>query len=81
VTSIYTAVLLTEGIGLWYRKRWAEWLTTLATASLIPFEIAKLFDTQSHHHWAVAGTLLINASIVAYLAHMLRRSSKAREAA
>jgi uncharacterized membrane protein (DUF2068 family) len=80
VTSIYTAVLLTEGIGLWYRQRWAEWLTTLATASLIPFEIVKLFDTQSHHHWAVAGTLAINISIVAYLVHYLRKSRKDRDA-
>src|SRR5258705_5184033 len=36
VTGLYTAVLLTEGIGLWLRKTWAEWLTVLATASLIP---------------------------------------------
>jgi uncharacterized membrane protein (DUF2068 family) len=81
VTSIYTAVLLTEGIGLWYRQRWAEWLTTLATASLIPFEIMKFFDAESHHHWAVAGTLLINISIVAYLVHYLRKSRKHREGA
>lgn len=80
VTSAYTVVLLTEGIGLWYRQRWAEWLTTLATASLIPFEIAKLFDSDSHHRWAVAGTLLVNIGIVAYLAYLLRRSRRAAPA-
>lgn len=81
VTSLYTVVLLTEGVGLWYRQRWAEWLTTLATSSLIPFEVVKLFDRQSHHHLAVAGTLLINLCIVAYLVTFLRRSRRARQAA
>lgn len=81
VTSIYTAVLLTEGLGLWYRQRWAEWLTTLATASLVPFEIVKLFDVHSHHRWAVAGTLVINISIVAYLVYILRKSRRPKATA
>ena len=31
-TFIYAAVLLTEGIGLLLRKRWAEYLTIIATS-------------------------------------------------
>jgi len=39
VTLAYAAVFATEGIGLWMQKRWAEWLTTIITASLIPLEV------------------------------------------
>src|SRR6204780_408794 len=34
----YAAVFAVEGIGLWMEKRWAEWLTTIIIASLIPLE-------------------------------------------
>ena len=40
--SIYAALFLVEAFGLWAGKRWAEYLTTIATASLIPFEIYEL---------------------------------------
>lgn len=33
---VYAAVLLTEGIGVWFEKCWAEWLMVIATGSLIP---------------------------------------------
>src|SRR5271163_4145243 len=35
---VYAALFLTEGIGLWLRKRWGEWFTVVITASLVPFE-------------------------------------------
>src|SRR5256885_16483868 len=35
----YGALFAVEGVGLWLRKVWAEYLTVIATASLIPFEI------------------------------------------
>jgi len=38
VTLAYAAVFAVEGVGLWMEKRWAEWLTTIITASLIPLE-------------------------------------------
>src|SRR5271156_1498592 len=43
VTLCYAAVSAIEGIGLWMRKRWAEWLTTIITASLMPLEAWELF--------------------------------------
>ena len=36
VTLAYAAIFATEGVGLWMQKRWAEWLTTIITASLDP---------------------------------------------
>ena len=65
----YAALYTTEGIGLWLRKRWAEYLTTIATASLIPFELWELA-----HGASIAKTvaLLLNVAIVVYLAWVLR---------
>jgi len=74
VTAAYTLVLLTEGIGLWLRQRWAEWLTAIASTTLIPFEIYKAFDPASHHRIAVLCTLAINIAIVVYLFTYLRRA-------
>jgi uncharacterized membrane protein (DUF2068 family) len=38
----YSTLFLTEGIGLLFRQYWAEWLTIIATSSLIPFEVFQL---------------------------------------
>src|SRR5436309_13121161 len=35
----YSAVLFTEGIGVYMQQRWAELLMIFATASLIPLEV------------------------------------------
>lgn len=72
----YTAVALVEGIGLWMRKTWAEWLTTLFTASLIPFELWELIKRPPGHRLPIAATLVVNLIIVAYLVWFLRRQQK-----
>src|SRR4051812_35589624 len=41
-TFLYAALFITEGIGLWMDQRWAEWLTIVSTAGLIPIEIYEL---------------------------------------
>lgn len=78
VTALYTAVLLTEGIGLWLRKTWAEWLTVIATASLIPFELWQLFFGHHHKPLAVLGATTLNVIIVIYLVLQLRKGRRAR---
>jgi uncharacterized membrane protein (DUF2068 family) len=65
----YAALYATEGIGLWRRKRWAEYLTTIATASLIPFEVWELARGASV---AKVAALAINVAIVIYLIYVLR---------
>jgi uncharacterized membrane protein (DUF2068 family) len=32
-SMIYAGLFLTEGIGLWLEKRWAEWLTVIIIES------------------------------------------------
>ncbi|HEX6832858.1 MAG TPA: DUF2127 domain-containing protein [Rudaea sp.] len=65
----YAALFLTEGWGLWRSKRWAEYLTVVATASLIPFE---LWEIYSHITWAKVAALVVNIAIVFYLIHVIR---------
>jgi uncharacterized membrane protein (DUF2068 family) len=76
VTVASTAVVLTEGIGLWMRKRWAEWVTVVATTSLIPFELWELFARPPGHRLTVVATLLVNVLIAAYLAYRLRAAHR-----
>jgi uncharacterized membrane protein (DUF2068 family) len=80
VTGLYTGVLLTEGIGLWLRKRWAEWLTVIATASLIPFELWQLVFGHRHNPLAVLGATMLNIAIVWYLVWRLRQARRRRRA-
>ena len=45
VTAIaYCVVESIEAIGLWKERRWAEYLTVVATAGLLPFEIHELVE-------------------------------------
>lgn len=68
-SMIYSALFLTEGIGLWLEKRWAEWLTVFITSSLIPVEVYEIY----HHPTSVKfAVLLINIAIVAYLLYRIR---------
>jgi len=69
VTYAYAAVFATEGIGLWLEKRWAEWATTIITASLIPFEVWELWTQPNIGKVAL---LLANVAIVVYLVWHVR---------
>lgn len=75
---IYAGLFLTEGIGLWLLKRWAEWYTVIITSSLVPIEIYEIF----RHPTAIKIlVLLINVAVVLYLVyHILheRRSEHSR---
>jgi uncharacterized membrane protein (DUF2068 family) len=71
-TFIYAGLLLTEGIGLLLRKRWAEYFTIVTTAGLIPLE---LYELAKHITAAKVAILAINIAIVAYLVVRVRRNS------
>ena len=81
VTVGYTVVVLIEGTGLWLRRRWAEWVTVIATTSLIPFELWEVLRRPPGHKWTVAVTLLVNLVIAAYLAWLLRTAHRREPAA
>ena len=67
---VYAALFLTEGVGLWLAKPWAEWFTTIITASLVPLEIFELY----RHPTITKGiVLLLNIAIVVYLILRIRK--------
>jgi uncharacterized membrane protein (DUF2068 family) len=64
----YAALFAAEGIGLFLRKHWAEYLVVIVTGSLLPLEIYELFVRVAWWKFAaVTGNLLI----VLYLVHRL----------
>jgi uncharacterized membrane protein (DUF2068 family) len=70
-TFFYSSLFLCEGIGLTLRKRWAEYLTIISTASLMPIEILEIYRAGSV---AKVVLLIINLIVVAYLVRELRRT-------
>ena len=68
VSFVYAGLFMTEGIGLWFAKRWAEWFTVIITGSLIPFEI---YETVHRPTVIRIVVLLINVAVVAYLVHRI----------
>jgi uncharacterized membrane protein (DUF2068 family) len=77
VTSCYTLLLTVEGIGLWLRQRWAEWLTVVATSSLIPFDLWELVNQPKERKLEFVAVLVMNIAIVIYLIVLLRSRPRA----
>jgi uncharacterized membrane protein (DUF2068 family) len=69
ISFIYAGLFLTEGIGLWLLKRWAEWLTVIITSSLVPLEIYEIVRRPTAVRIPL---LLINIALAAYLLYRLR---------
>jgi uncharacterized membrane protein (DUF2068 family) len=66
----YSAVALTEGIGLLLEKVWAEYLTLILTISFLPWE---LYELARRPDWFRLSLLLINLAVLWYLVWLLRR--------
>jgi uncharacterized membrane protein (DUF2068 family) len=60
----YAVLEATEMIGLWLAKRWAEYLTFVATILLVPFEIYELVDSFG---FVKLLTFVVNVAIAVYL--------------
>lgn len=69
----YAALFLTEGIGLLLRQRWAEWLTIIATSSLMPLEIYELIKEFTPLRLLL---LLVNAALVLFLVYRVRQKHR-----
>jgi uncharacterized membrane protein (DUF2068 family) len=53
-----------EAVGLWYGRRWAEYLTFIATSLLLPLEVYEII-----HKGTVLKVIgfLVNVAVVLYL--------------
>jgi uncharacterized membrane protein (DUF2068 family) len=75
-TFFYVLLHLVEGTGLVLRRRWAEYLTVVATGSLLPLEIYEIARKISVVR---VGILAVNLGIVAYLIVKLRQQHRPRD--
>jgi uncharacterized membrane protein (DUF2068 family) len=62
--AAYAALEGCEAVGLWLSRRWAEYLTFIATVVFVPYEIYELTKSIT---WLKLLTLVINLVIVIYL--------------
>jgi uncharacterized membrane protein (DUF2068 family) len=73
VSFVYAGLFLTEGIGLWLMKRWAEWFTVIITSSLVPVEI---YELVRHPTAPKILVLIINIAVVIYLLYRIRSDKR-----
>jgi len=66
---LYAALEATEGVGLAMRRRWAEYLTVIATGILIPYEA---YEVVRRPTFFKVGALFLNLAVVGYLAYRKR---------
>ncbi|CAN5464500.1 hypothetical protein BH10ACI1_BH10ACI1_14010 [soil metagenome] len=70
---LYAGLDFTEGIGLWFEKRWAEVLTAVATAMFVPFEIYEIYERFTFVRVLI---LIINLFVIWYLATRVKEEKK-----
>jgi uncharacterized membrane protein (DUF2068 family) len=66
---LYGSLFTVEGVGLWKGKRWAEYLTVIATSTLIAFE---LYELARRLTMVRVSALVVNVAAVIYLVYRLR---------
>ena len=64
----YASIFAAEGIGLFLRKHWAEYMVLVSTGSLLPIEFYEIYRKLA---WWKFGVLLGNLLIILYLIHRL----------
>ena len=64
IAVAYAVIEGLEAVGLWHERRWAEYLTCLATVGFIPYEVYEL--TKSLTAFKV-GALVLNVAVLLYL--------------
>ncbi|MCI0353683.1 MAG: DUF2127 domain-containing protein [Acidobacteria bacterium] len=70
---LYAGLFMIEGVGLWLAKRWAQYLTVIATMSWVPVEVFELTRRVSPPRLAA---LVLNMAVVVYLIYRLRSSRR-----
>jgi len=76
--SVYAAVRFFEAYGLWFERRWAEWLAALSGGVYLPIEIYELWR---HVTWIKLGVFGLNVLVVAYMVWLLTETRRRHAAA
>jgi uncharacterized membrane protein (DUF2068 family) len=73
LAAVYAALRLTEAYGLWFGRRWGEWIAAVSGGVYVPVEIYELARGAS---WIKLGALLLNAAVVGYMCYALWRGDR-----
>lgn len=73
--AMYSVVRMTEAVGLWLRKAWAEWFAILTGGIYIPVEI---FEVARSATWPRVTVLVVNVGVVSYLLFDLIKNGEKR---
>ena len=74
----YSGISYVEGIGLYFERVWAEYLTLIITVSFLPWEILEIFRRQT---WFRFSLLAVNLLVFWYLLQLLISRSRQKPAA
>ena len=67
--AAYAVLAGVEAVGLWFAKRWAEYLTFVAIIVFLPIEVGELIKSVT---WLKVLALVINLAVAAYLLYAKR---------
>jgi uncharacterized membrane protein (DUF2068 family) len=70
----YSSIRFVEAYGLWFARRWAEWLALLSGGVYLPVE---LYELAQGFTWLKIVFVLINFLVVLYMIIMLKRNGTA----
>ena len=76
ICFFYGSLFATEGVGLYLRKRWAEYFVVIVTGSLLPFEI---YELAHKFNWAKLALIIANLVILGYLITLIRRKPERKK--
>jgi uncharacterized membrane protein (DUF2068 family) len=76
VAFFYALIFGVEGVGLYLRRHWAEYMVLISTGSLLPIEF---YELAIHVTWLKIFIVVGNLAILLYLAHRLWLDAHAKE--
>ncbi len=66
----YSVFRFTEAYGLWFERRWGEWIAALSGGIYVPVEI---YELSRGFSMVKLAALILNALVVAYMCYLLLR--------
>ena len=77
LATAYVSLRFAEAYGLWFARRWAEWLAALSSCIYIPYELIELFTNPLGWQTVYAfAALAITVAIVLFMVYGLRHSKE-----
>jgi uncharacterized membrane protein (DUF2068 family) len=68
----YALLRFAEAYGLWFQRRWAQWIAAVSGGIYVPVEIYELARSIT---WIKVAALLLNAAVVGYMCYTLWRGA------